>query len=220
MSGIGQAKQLLPLPELMERLGLAEHAKKSARCPSHDDQHNSFSVWQTDSGAWRFKCHAGCGEGDEITFLQLHKAISRGEAIKLFLKMAGVNGARPKQLSRNKRTTKLGQNPLDWRACVDGFTEKHVEWLAKRRGYSIEFCSWLKEQALIGLHNGRIAFPVHDQAKNVVAVHYQLEDGSWRYYPQGVNVCPLVIGEPAADGGGHVFESQWDAFAFMDRFGK
>jgi hypothetical protein len=43
---IDEAKKKLPLPVLMHRLGGGEHAKKSARCPFHEDKHNSFSVWQ------------------------------------------------------------------------------------------------------------------------------------------------------------------------------
>ena len=86
---IRQARDKLPLRVLMHRLGLGDHAKKSARCPFHEDKHNSFSVWQSD-GSWFWKCHAGCGEGDEITFLELLKRISRREAIKLFLETAGV----------------------------------------------------------------------------------------------------------------------------------
>ena len=85
---IAEAKRRLPLPALMHRLGLGAHAKKSAKCPFHDDQQNSFSVWQRQDGSPRFKCHAGCGEGDEITFLELHHRISNTEATKLFLEMA------------------------------------------------------------------------------------------------------------------------------------
>ena len=87
---IGSAKQRLPLAALMHQLGLDDHAKKSARCPFHDDKHNSFSIWESD-GVWFWKCHAGCGTGDEINFLEKHKAISRGHAIKLFLEMAGLH---------------------------------------------------------------------------------------------------------------------------------
>ena len=90
---IREAKHRLPLPALMERLGLGQHAKKSARCPFHDDKHNSFSVWKNGDGLWFWKCHAGCGEGDEITFLELHHRISNTEATKLFLEVTGVISA-------------------------------------------------------------------------------------------------------------------------------
>jgi AAA domain/CHC2 zinc finger len=211
---IRKAKLKLPLPALMHRLGLAEHAKKSARCPFHDDKRNSFSVWRNDAALWLWKCHAGCGEGDEITFLEKYRSVSNSTATKLFVEMAGVNGAAP--LESKPRST----SPFDWRSCVEAFTKEHVERLAKWRGYSMEFCSSLKKDALVGLYSGCIAFPVRDPAGNVAAVHYRLKDGSWRYYPQGSKVRPLVIGELAAGDPVHLFESQWDAFSFMDRSGE
>jgi len=61
---IDEAKRRLPLPELMVRLGLGDHAKKSARCLWHDDQHPSFSVFKGDDGFWHWKCFTGCGIGD------------------------------------------------------------------------------------------------------------------------------------------------------------
>src|SRR5947199_9462733 len=106
---ISEAKQWLPLPALLQRLGLAEHAKKSARCPFHDDKHNSFSVWRNDAGLWLFKCHAGCGEGDEITFLEKNRSVSNSDATKLFLELAGVNGATQAKPFTHKARNKTGQ---------------------------------------------------------------------------------------------------------------
>jgi hypothetical protein len=70
------------------------------------------------------------------------------------------------------------------------------------------------------LHKGCVAFPVRDAGGNVVAAHYRQKDGSWRYYPQGVKTRPLVIGELIAGDPIHVFESQWDGFAFIDVSGE
>jgi CHC2-type zinc finger protein len=86
---IDQAKRLLPLPELMKRLGYGEHAKKSARCIWHEDKHPSFSVFRGDDGLWHWKCFAGCGEGDEISFLRKLKRLSQTDAVSLYLDMAG-----------------------------------------------------------------------------------------------------------------------------------
>jgi CHC2-type zinc finger protein len=182
VSDIADAKERLPLPALLHRLGLGKHAKKSARCPFHDDKHNSFSVWKNGESLWFWKCHAGCGEGDEITFLELHEKVSQRDAIKRFLEMASVNGATPPGKAALTSTSKPTL-ALDWQACVEAFTNKHVEWITKWRGYSIEFCCWLKGKGLVGLYNGCIAFPLHDRAGNIVACHYRLKDGSWRYYP-------------------------------------
>jgi uncharacterized protein DUF3631/CHC2-type zinc finger protein len=213
---IQDAKRKLPLPGLLHRLGLGKHAKKSARCPFHEDKHNSFSVWKNGAGLWFWKCHAGCGEGDEITLAEKYHGISNKQATKLFLEMAGINGATPPPLKAASTST----SAMDWQECVEAFTDKHVQRLAQWRGYSIEFCRWLRESGLVGLYNGCIAFPVHDRAGNVVAAHYRLKDGSWRYAPQGSKVWPLVIGELISGDHVHVFESYWDGFAFMDISGE
>jgi hypothetical protein len=211
---IQEAKRKLPLPVLMHRLGLGEHAKKSARCPLHEDRRNSFSVYKNAKGEFRFKCFAGCGEGDEINFLEVSQHLSRSEAAKLFLQMAGVNGATSQGSQQESTSTS------NWQACVEVFTEGHVQRLAKWRGYSIELCGGLRESGLVGVFNGCISFPVHGQAGNVVAIHYRLKDGSWRYFPQGITVHPLVIGELVPGDTVHVFESYWDAYAFMDKSGE
>jgi hypothetical protein len=88
---IDEAKRRLPLPQLLGKLGLTAHAKKSARCPfpGHDDKHSSFSIFQGKGGFWFWKCHAGCGEGDEILFLSELKGLSLTDAMSLYLGMAG-----------------------------------------------------------------------------------------------------------------------------------
>jgi hypothetical protein len=129
VSEIADAKERLPLPALLHQLGFGKHAKKSARCPFHDDKHNSFSIWKNGANLWFWKCHAGCGEGDEITFLELHENISQRDAIKRFLEMASVNGATPPRKAASTSTSK-STLPLDWQACVKAFTDKHVQWIA------------------------------------------------------------------------------------------
>jgi hypothetical protein len=87
---IAEAKRRLPLPELMEKEGLGERAKKTAHCPFHEDKHKSFSVFKGDDGFWHWKCHAGCGDGDEIMFLRKLKGLSTTKAMNLYLEVAGV----------------------------------------------------------------------------------------------------------------------------------
>jgi hypothetical protein len=212
MSDIASAKLKLPLPVLMHQLGLGERATRSALCPFHDDKRNSFSVWQQRDGAWFWKCHTGCGAGDEITFLESYRRIPRSDATKLFLKMAGVNGCTPNASRPNDNRARCAFN---WPACVEAFSGTHLERLAQWRGLSGAFCSWLHQRALIGLYDGCIAFPIHD-GDSVVAAHYRLKDGSWRVYPYGVTMRPLVLGNISSASVVHVFESQWDAFAVCD----
>jgi DNA primase len=92
---IEEAKRRLPLPDLMTRLGLAEHPKKIAHCPLHDDKHPSFSVFKGEDGFWHWNCFAGCGDGDEITFLAILKGLSLTKAMSLYLEMAGFPPTSP-----------------------------------------------------------------------------------------------------------------------------
>jgi hypothetical protein len=196
----------------MEELGLGEHAKKNARCPFHDDKSPSFSVFQIDD-SWFFKCHAGCGTGDEINFLEKHHDISRSEAIARYLEMAGCAPANHVH-GRNFKQIKNG--PFNWPECVNALTDKRLEQVGNQRWYSRVFCTWLRDNKLVGLYKGCIAFPVQNEG-TVAGVHYRLEDGSWRYYPYGMNTAPLILGQLKTAERIYLFESQWDMFAFIDR---
>jgi AAA domain len=205
-----------PVKNLVSRL----QAKRSgkgwiANCPAHEDQNPSLSISEGADGRALLKCFAGCSTESVLAALGLT--------------VRDLFPATHPQPSDKSRTTprsprlkvkQVNKQPFDWGACVEAFTQKHLERLAESRGYSIEFCSWLKQNGLIGLYDGYIAFPVHDSGGNVVAAHYRLKDGSWRYFPQGTQTRPLVMGALAAGDTVHVFESQWDAFASMDIIGE
>ena len=108
---IDEAKRRLPLPDLMSRLGLGEHAKKSARCLWHDDQHPSLSVFEGDDGFWHYKCFVcDSSGGDEIAFLVKHFNISRREAIRRYLDMAGF----PSRAPRKARKQPESREYADW----------------------------------------------------------------------------------------------------------
>jgi DNA primase len=93
---LDEAKPLLPMPYLMRRLGYAEkHIGKTALCPFHSDHNPSFSVFKGQKG-WQHKCFVGCSSGDEIAFLAKHFGISRREAIRRYLDMAGFPAHRAK----------------------------------------------------------------------------------------------------------------------------
>ena len=104
-----EAKRRLPLPDLMHQLGLAEHVKKVAHCPWHDDKHPSFSVFESKVGkGWQWKCHVACGYGDEIALLVKYFNVSRREAIRRYLDMAGFPICAPKSHEYPKSLGSLG----------------------------------------------------------------------------------------------------------------
>jgi hypothetical protein len=137
---IAEAKRRLPLPELMAREGLRDRAKKNAHCPFHDDAHKSFSVWQRD-GSWFWKCHAGCGDGDEIMFLRKLKGLSMTGAMNLYLDLSGFPPGRPSkshEYPKSLRSPKSPKSPeflvypVSNGQCLNGQTEKVLKALAAR----------------------------------------------------------------------------------------
>jgi AAA domain len=70
------------------------------------------------------------------------------------------------------------------------------------------------------LYDDRIAFPIRDESGAVVAAHYRLKNGKWIREPTGFETRPIVIGELLPGDPVHLFESQSDAFAFIDLSGE
>jgi hypothetical protein len=208
---LGEAKRRLPLSGLMVQLGYADRAKKSARCPFHEDSSSSFSFFTGEDGEERWKCFAGCGDGDAIDFLAKFRSLTNSDACREYLRLAGMGPAAPSPASNSP-------TPIDWKTCVAALAPDPRERLAGWRGYSPGFVDWLHSQELIGLFEGEhIAFPVYDAKGDVIGCHYRLKvDGSWRYHPTGTHTTPLIIGDIATARIVPVFESQWDLLAFLD----
>ncbi len=192
LTSLRQAKERLPLPQLMAKLGDGNAAKKSARCPFHEDASASFSVFKGESGAWLWKCHAGCGFGDEIDFLAKRCGLANGDAIREFLALAGVdtgNGSRATQ-PREAETP----SAFDWPKCIAAFTEADARKLSDWRGLSLDFVHWLHSRGAVGTFDGKVAFPNHGDGGKVVSCHVRLENGDWIFKPKGTRTAPLVFG--------------------------
>ena len=118
---IDEAKrQRLPLPDLMTALGHGERAKKTARCPFHDDAHPSFSVFRGDDGFWHWQCFAGCGDGDEIMFLRKLKGLSLTEAMTVYLDMSGFPAQRPPKSHEYPSASSVSKSPESLSVLVSG----------------------------------------------------------------------------------------------------
>jgi AAA domain len=107
---------------------------------------------------------------------------------------------------------------IDWARCVGEFTAEKAAELCEWRGYSVEHVTWMKENELIGCFQVNFAFPVHNAKGQVVAIHHKIDSG-WLYYPKGSETTPLIIGSPVHALHTLAFESQWDAFAVLDKLG-
>lgn len=108
---------------------------------------------------------------------------------------------------------------IDWLKFVNEFTPAKAKELAEWRGYSPDFVTWLRDNQLVGCFRGNFAFPVLNPKGEVVRIHYRLEKG-WAYYPSGGGEnSALVIGSLMHATHTLAFESQWDAFAVLDKLG-
>jgi CHC2-type zinc finger protein/AAA domain-containing protein len=237
---IAEAKERLPLPGLLHRLGLSNCARKKAHCPfpNHPDKNPSFSVFRGNSGEWRFHCFGCNSGGDEIEFLRQYDNLSNGAAIRRYFDLADVNGSKPfgtafketkavmsKDWQPEPKPVTLAKpvpvsQTFDWEKCVNAFGPGHLELLSEWRGFSGEFCSWLHKKKLVGLYNGHVAFSVRNGHKVVGAHVCPLNSKDWFYQPKGTSASPLIFGEIAPGDIVHCFESTWDGLAFLDKSGE
>jgi hypothetical protein len=200
-----------PVAVLVSRLEARRNGKGwIAKCPAHDDREPSLSISEGNDGRALLKCLAGCDTGDVLAAL----GMTWRDLFPTTDPQPSGNGA-----TSGSAPTPTSTSLIDWGGCVSALKPRDMVRLGNDRWYSRAFCSWLHEKKLVGLYNRCFAFPVRDEARNAVAVHYETPEG-WRYHPHGTKVRPLVIGELLPGDTVHAFESQWDAFAFMDKSGE
>ena len=95
---LARAKDVVDLPALFRELGVrlrkgSTHNGQPSyqgRCPFHDDREPSLSLVRYPDG-WGWKCHAGCGSGTVVDFIMLRDGISRAEAVRRSLELAGLD---------------------------------------------------------------------------------------------------------------------------------
>jgi hypothetical protein len=224
---VEQLKRACPLPSLLQKIGLGEFARKSVRSPFRPDKRPSWGIFNRE-GKWFFKDQATGDSGDEITLLARWKGLEEKrnfpQLLKLYAELAGVSLNGDARLYSAAKSAAREAKPFSWSTCVAAFLPAEAEKFARWRGYSPEFCVWLRAENLIGLQTGNWALPVHGEAGAVIGTHYRVErrngnKADWFYYPKGIQMRPLVLGDPGQAANCFVFESPWDAFTAMDKLG-
>lgn len=128
---IDAAKDRFRIPALWAAYGFNGTPSKSCKCPFHEDRSASFTVFAEGQG---WKCFAGCGKGDAITFVEKAKGLSQRDATKVFLEMAGAAPLTPQPRAERKEE----RPPKRWPEfenpnALDGFWPQ----LVSTRGFSI-----------------------------------------------------------------------------------
>jgi hypothetical protein len=174
----------------------------SARCPAHADKTPSLSITEKPDRILIY-CHAGC------TLDAICGALGI-EARELFFKSNGNPASAPAPRAKSG---------FDWQRCLEAFTSDTAGQLAQWRGVPAEFWNWLNVQKQLGVYDGKPAFAVRNQAEAVISCHFPTGDGKWRYQPRGQGTHPMIFGDVAKARFVLAFESQWDAFAVMEKLG-
>lgn len=208
MNDIEQARQNLPLPDLMAKMGFGEFAKSSVRSPFRDEKSPSWGIYES-AGRWRFKDH-GTGEGgDEIDFIEKAEGLDRKAAIERFCELAGAQ-KRPQRQEEKPAPTKYslnGSKPL-WEKLREAADNEFLAKLAESRGLEFTTMEWARDIGILGNKDGFPAF------KNGEGAHHKAENG-WRFLPSGIECEALTFGDKESRDV-YVFESQWDALAIVD----
>ena len=110
---------------------------------------------------------------------------------------------------------------VDWRVNSERLAndERALARLAEWRGWTADFSGELARSGMMGLHDGRVCFPVTDARGAVIGRHvfgWPDTDKLKAWYSPGKN-APLVIGADSLGGvkSCNVIESQWDALALL-----
>jgi len=206
----------------MDQLGYGDHTDDSCLCPFHDDHNPSFSVYD-DGDRFFWKCFAGCGGGDEVDFLMKEEKLEKGSAIRRYLELAQVrfpamSGSRGKGATRHSGPATAITDAV-WEGCVASISDRMLSHIAEWRGYSDPFCRELVTQKLIGDYRDMLALPIHGPGGNVVGLHCHMMSIRQWIVVGGCKMAPLVIGDLQTAELVFGFESQWDAFAVIDRLG-
>jgi hypothetical protein len=200
------ARQRLPLPELMHRMGLGDHAKRNAKSPFREERNPSFGIFEN-NGRWRWKDH-GTGEGgDEVDFIAKLNNQSNAQAIATYCDLAGV-----RQDNRQSQPVYKLNGKSDWSKYRNAANDAFIERLATMRGISANILRDARDLDILGASNGQPAFRCGHGA------HVRCDDGRWRFEPKGTQVEPLTMGDPNSVKV-FFFESQWDMLAIADKLG-
>jgi hypothetical protein len=137
----------------MQQLGLGAHVRKSAFCPFHENtQTPAFSVYEDPKQRPRWKCHAGCGGGDELEFLKKSFGLSTRDSIQRWKELASHTPQASFQSSAFRKTAPLTATPRQ--APVDPLdahrgSRNELEALAVLRGVSLCATRIMDRQGLL-----------------------------------------------------------------------
>ncbi len=159
-------KASCPMPALLRRLGLGQHAKSSCRSPFREDNSPSWGIF-THGGSWFFKDHATGESGDEFSLLARLKGLDVNrdfpQLLTLYAELAGqpIGSAKASLL-----------HPLPDRRGFAVGTAAQMSKLANARPYGLEGLVWASTRGLLvfGSWHGQECYGVTDSTGRVLEI--------------------------------------------------
>jgi hypothetical protein len=105
---IPSLKERLLIPEVWQRLRLEGEPAERCRSPFREDRNPSFSIYK---GGRRWKDYGTGAGGDVIDFIAMARQISKGEATREFLDLAGVPRGKPARSHAHARPRSPSRPP-------------------------------------------------------------------------------------------------------------
>ncbi len=162
-------KGACPMPDLMERIGLGDYAKRSCRSPFRDDRNPSFGVFQSGSN-WFFKDHATGESGDEICLLARHHQMDpRNDfrsLVSIYSSHAGIPVPTVHQFSSKPKKVPVKMKE----SSLSVGSPEQLKRMAKCRPYQMEALKWASSRGVLRFMRfaGQECYAITDQSRKLV----------------------------------------------------
>lgn len=165
------------------------------KCPWHEEQHGSLSVWQGTDGVWLWKCHAGCGSGTIIdAAMRAYDVKSAADALRAVEQRLGLKIGRDEDYIEPRIDVDRAEHfiKLTHERLLSDF-EVQEKYLAGKRGITdltvVEKyrLGWAERASFRGWHSWRFTgwvIPITDSQGDLRAVRLHSEGRRSRDMPK------------------------------------
>jgi len=165
-------KARCPLPQLLNQLGLGQHARPSCRSPLRPDQNASWGIFERDGGHF-WKDFGTDDGGDEITFIARFKGWDeRKDFARILDYYERVSQWDCRIELPAAAITMIGNPSLPDCAHLHAGTDKQLARLSELRGFSVAALESATQQSFLvfGYRLGFEVFGVKDRSGSLVEV--------------------------------------------------
>ena len=180
---IHEAKDRVRIPYLWRLFGFNGEPGQSSFCPFHENTNSpAFSVF--DDGR-AFKCFAGCGQGDAVTFIERAGRLSRRDACRRLVELAGGSTSRNREDFTPSAACRT-RNPARLKIETTSGTPSQLAHFAALRNVGTLAVDMAAARGLLafGTHWGREAWFILDQSRRNAQAR-RMDGEPWEWLKDG-----------------------------------